>query len=417
MKTAGLIELPEVADDGFQALRRAARERFIEQGWPDRHVEEYKYTSLTRLARRTWQRPGKPGETGKLPEALGERMLWVDGFAQGASPDAALTLLRDCADAPPAGLADLLGQIAPPDDPIVSLNTALFNHGAWIDIPPGAVPGKPLEIVHALGAHAAPAETHARLALHLGENARLTLVERFAGDCDKGILSRVSEIVLDAGAQLLHVRINQAGTATQILGVSAVRAAEKANYRGLTLDLGAKLTREAYRIDLAEEAAATDLTGLAITEGRRHADSDVLITHGARRTLSNQDFRGILDGRSRSVYSGKVLVVKDAQKADSNQNSANLLLSPRAEADTRPQLEIYADDVKCDHGAATGAIDPDALFYLASRGIGADAARRMVAYGFAARSLEGVRDGALFKPLTTLLATHMQAPAEVQEWL
>ncbi|MDN5865553.1 MAG: Fe-S cluster assembly protein SufD [Gammaproteobacteria bacterium] len=318
---------------------------------------------------------------------------------------------------PGSGLAELLGQLAPQDDPVVALNTALFDHGAWLDLPAEAAPGEPLEIVHAIGAHDSPSETHARLAIHLGENARLTLVERFIGDCDDALLSRVAEMALDAGAELLHIRLNEAGDGSQLLGHTSVRVGERAQYRCLTLDLGAKLAREAFHIDLAEDAAATRLTGLALTDGRRHADSDVLVTHHATHTLSRQNFRGVLDGRSRSVYSGKVLVAPGAQKSDSSQNSANLLLSRKAEADTRPQLEIYADDVACDHGAATGAIDPDALFYLESRGIRADAARRMIAYGFAAHSLDAVRDNALFKPLTTLLADRMQAPEEVQEWL
>ncbi|MDN5874525.1 MAG: Fe-S cluster assembly protein SufD, partial [Sinobacteraceae bacterium] len=370
--------LPEVARDGFHALRHAARDSFMEQGWPNRRVEAYKYTSLVRFKEKTWQRPQAPGEVGELPQALGNRMLWVDGYTDGASPDAHLQLLRDCAAAPSSGLSTLLGQLAPWDDPVVALNTALFDHGAWLDLPAGAAPETPLEIVHAFGRHASPSETHARLAIHLGENARLTLVERFSGDCDDALLSRVAEIALDVGAELLHIRLNEAGDGSQILGHSSVRVGAGAHYRCLTLDLGGKLAREAFHVDLDGQSARTDLTGLALTDRQRHADSDVLIRHNATHTVSKQHFRGILDGRSRSVYSGKVLVAQGAQKSDSSQNSANLLLSRGAEADTRPQLEIYADDVSCDHGAATGAIDPDALFYLESRGIPADAARRMI---------------------------------------
>jgi Fe-S cluster assembly protein SufD len=422
MKAGSMVTLPEVARDGFHALRRQARERFIARGWPNRRVEAYKYTSLIRFADKRWRRPDKPGETGPLPEPLGERVLWVDGYTANAAPDERLRLLGDCADAPPTEITALLGRLAPQDDPVVALNTALFDHGAWLDLAPDTQPEKPqsekpLELVHAFGAHETPSETHSRLAIRLGANAGLTLIERFAGNASDSLLSRVAEIDLAPGAELLHVRINEAGEDVQILGHTSVRVAERANYRCLTLDLGAKLAREAFRIDLAGDGAQTHLDGLAVPSGERHADSDVLITHNATRTVSRQHFRGIVDERGRGVYSGKVRVAAGAQKSNSSQSSANLLLSRRAEADTRPQLEIYADDVVCNHGAATGAIDPDALFYLQSRGIQAEAARRMIAWGFAVRSLAALADHPIKKSLVALLAAHMKAPVEVQEWL
>ncbi len=417
MKDSVAVTLPEVVQDGFHGLRRAARERFIERGWPNRRVEAYKYTSLVRLADKTWQRPDKPGKLEALPEALGKRLVWVDGYPDDASPDPQLKLLRDNAESPDADLAALLGQLAPSDDPVVALNTALFDHGAWLDLPADAAPSEPLEIVHAFGEHETPSETHSRLALRLGANARLTLIERFVGNCEGALLSRVAEIDLAPGAELLHIRVNEAGEAVQILGHSSVRAEEKANYRCLTLDLGAKLAREAWQINLVGDGAETHLDGLALPDGKRHADSDVLVTHSGTHTVSRQNFRGIVDDRGRSVYSTKVLVAPGAQKSDSTQSSSNLLLSKKAEADTRPQLEIYADDVACDHGAATGAIDPDALFYLQSRGLSLDAARRLIAWGFAVHTLEALGESALRAPLTNLLARHMQAPGEVTEWL
>lgn len=417
MSTDTAATLPEVVRDGFHGLRREARERFMARGWPDRRVEAYKYTSLKRFADKSWTRPDQSGKIASLPEALGKRLLWVDGYADNGSPDENLKLLRHCAESPAGGLSQLLGRIAPEDDPVVALNTALFDHGAWIDIPADSAPDTPLELVHAFGEQEAPSETHSRLAIRLGARARLTLIERFTGESRGALLSRVSEIDMGAEAKLLHVRINEAGGTVQLLGHTSVNAGERADYRCLTLDLGSKLAREAFHVNLNGTAAATQLDGLALPDGKRHADSDVLVTHNATHTVSRQHFRGILDDRGRSVYSGKVLVAKDAQKSDSSQDASNLLLSRKAEADTRPQLEIYADDVACDHGAATGAIDKDALFYLQSRGISADAARRMIAWGFAAHSLGALGDHPLRKPLTALLATHMHAPGEVKEWL
>lgn len=251
----------------------------------------------------------------------------------------------------------------------------------------------------------------------MGRNSRLVLIERHLGGPADTLATRVAEIALAAGARLLHIRLNEAGGGTRLLGHTTVHAGQGASYHCLNLDLGAKLSRETFLVNLAGDDASATLSGLALLDGKRHADADVRVIHDALHTRSRQAFRGVLDGRSRSVYSGRVVVRPDAQKTDSGQESANLLLSPHAEADARPQLEIYADDVICNHGAATGAIDPDALFYLQSRGLDADAARRMIAYGFAARVLNGLDDADLRHRLSTLLASRMQAPREVLEWL
>ncbi len=418
MSDTAAIKLPEAASDGFQKIRRPARERFLSRGWPTRHNEAYKYTDLSALARREWPRPDQPGDAGTLPDALGTRMLWTDGFP--ATEPETLTWLRSlraCAAQPAGELTALLGQLAPEDDPVVALNTALFDHGAWIRLERDSKPEAPIELTYASGERDKAAATHVRLALDIENGARLTLIERYTGSDSDTLSTRVAEIALAEGAQLLHIRLNEAGTGTRILGHTSVRAAKNASYRLLNLDLGAKLSRESVQVDLACEGASAQLHGLALLDGKRHADADIRVMHSSGHTRSDQRFRSVLDGRSRSVYTGRVIVAEHAQKSDSAQQSANLLLSPQAEADTRPQLEIYADDVTCSHGAATGAIDPDALFYLQSRGLDADTARRMVAYGFAADILNTLEDANLQHDLAVLVADRMQAPPEVLEWL
>lgn len=416
--TAFASALPQAADDGFAALRREARDRFLSRGWPTRRDESYKYTDLSALERKPWPRAGKPSGALQLPAALGARSVWTDGYPAGDSGTGNVTSLQECAGSPPEALARLLGRLAPEDDPVVALNTALFDHGAWIELGDGESRDAPLELVHATGRERAEAAAcHGRLALRMGRDSRLVLIERHLGGDTDTLRTRVAEIALAAGARLLHIRLNEAGGGTRLLGHTTVRAGHGASYRCLNLDLGAKLSRETFVVNLVEDEASAALSGLALLDGKRHADADVRVVHDALRTRSRQAFRGVLDGRSRSVYSGRVVVRPGAQKTDSGQESANLLLSPRAEADARPQLEIYADDVVCNHGAATGAIDPDALFYLRSRGLDADAARRMVAYGFAARVLADLEDATLHRELSALLARHMQAPPEVLEWL
>lgn len=418
MSEAAVINLPETAHDGFDGMRRTAREQFLSRGWPTRHDEAYKYTDLSALARRDWPRAAAPATAVPLPDALGTRMLWTDGFpARASDMPSHVRSLRTCAQSPERELAALLGRLAPAEDPVVALNTALFDHGAWIRLPRDTTADSPIELTYATGERDAGAATHARLALELESHSRIVLVERHAGSDADTLSTRVAEIVLAEGAQLLHIRLNEAGAGTRLLGHTSVHLARNAGYRFLNLDLGARLSRESVQVDLAGEGASAVLHGLALLDGKRHADADIRVVHSSGHTSSDQRFRGVLDGRSRSVYTGRVVVAEYAQKSDSAQQSANLLLSPQAEVDTRPQLEIYADDVTCSHGAATGAVDPNALFYLQSRGIDSGMARRMVAYGFAADILNSLEGHALHHDLAMLIAGRMQAPREVLEWL
>lgn len=418
------LTLPQAPQDEFVTLRGAARERFLARGWPGRGDESYKYTPLSALAGQDWPSPPRaphPNGAPVLPPAIGKRTLWVDGClmtGEGGAP--VQTFDRDTP--APAGFDALLGRLAPADDPVVAINTALFDHGARIHLPDGAAPAAsvelpPVELLFASAPRDTAAATHARLVVELGRDSRLVLIERHAGAAAETLNSRVAEISLAVGAELLHIRLNQAGANTRLLAHTSVRAAAGAHYRCLNLDLGARLSRASFVVDLAGDDAGTALSGLALLGGKQHADADVRVVHDALRTRSRQNFRAVLDGRSRGVYTGRVLVCAGAQKTDSAQSSANLLLSPGAQADVRPQLEIYTDDVICNHGATTGALDPDALFYLESRGIGAEAARRMITFGFAIHSLALLDDAPLRKTVAVLLARHMQVPPEVLEWL
>ncbi|MGH8162128.1 MAG: Fe-S cluster assembly protein SufD [Gammaproteobacteria bacterium] len=409
------VTLPKVANDGFASLRGKAREAFERQGWPGRRHESYKYSALTRLGRKEWPRAEKAAVSSDLPAPLGTRLAWVNGYPVASPRLDWIKALKDCANPVPLELARLLGHVAPEADPVVALNTALFDHGAWIELADGAATEQPLELTWAADARAAGHAQHGRFALRLGAGSRLVLIERHVGGAGDALRSRVAEIALGEGARLFHIRINDADPGMNLLGYTAVEAQAGADYRCLTLDLGAKLARESYYVHLAGDRTNASLRGLAITDGSRHADSDVVVEHDALFTRSRQFFRGVVDDRSRSVYSGRVIVRPGAQKTNSLQESANLLLSSKAEADARPQLEIYADDVVCNHGAATGAIDEDALFYLQSRGVDATAARRMIAFGFARTVLEDVEDSALHQTLMRLLADDMQAPPEMSE--
>ena len=418
MSEVATLTLANGPNDAFEALRGPARAQFLSRGWPGRQDESYKYTPLTALERQEWPRAPRAASAPPLPAAIGARRLWVDGYlADGGDADAHIQPFERDTQAPATELTALLGKLAAAEDPVVALNTGLFDHGAWIHLPAGAAPASPVELAFATAERDSAAALHARLAIALERNSRLVVIERHAGAASETLSTRVAEISLAAGAQLLHIRLNEAGSETRLLGHTAVRVGEGAHYRCLSLDLGARLARESFAVELAGDDAGTTLSGLALLDGKRHADADVRVVHDALRTRSRQAFRGVIDDRGHSVYSGHVTVREGAQKTDSGQTSANLLLSSGAQADVRPWLEIYADDVICNHGATTGAIDPDALFYLESRGIGADAARRMIAFGFAVKLLASIDDAPLHKALAGVLAERMRAPQEVLEWL
>lgn len=418
MSAADTLTLPEAPNDAFEALRGTARAQFLSRGWPGRQDESYKYTPLTALERQAWPRAPRPASAPSLPPALGARRLWVDGYLfDSGDADAHVQPFERDTQAPATELTALLSKLAPAEDPVVALNTALFDHGAWIHLPAGAAPATPVELTFATADRDATAALHARIAIALERDSALVLIERHTGAEAQTLATRVAEISLAAGAQLLHIRLNEAGGKTRLLGHTAVRAEAGARYRCVSLDLGASLARESFTVELNGDEAETALSGLALLDGKRHADADVRVVHDALRTRSRQVFRGVIDDRGHSVYSGHVMVREGAQKTDSGQSSANLLLSPNAQADVRPWLEIYADDVICNHGATTGAIDPDALFYLESRGIGADAARRMIAFGFAVKLFACIDDAPLHKALAGILAERMRAPQEVLEWL
>ncbi len=415
------VKPPEAAAAGFPELRCQARACFREQGLPSRRIEAYKYSDLTFLAREKWvgESPASGLPPG-LPEPWGRRLLWLNGrFLDPGENAGEIQEIGAIATHPPAGLKALLGQLADPDDPLVNLNTMRFDHGGWIDLPAGARPEQPLELffTHVPGDH--PTAAHTRLALHLGANSRLVLIERHVG-ADQGpacLASLVAEIDLEPGAELVHLRLIQMGTQGRMLGRTEARVGAGACYRAFNYDAGTRLARHALRVRLVAPGAVTDLAGVQVLQGREQADNDVTVIHDAISTRSRQYFRGVLAGHSRGIYSGRIKVEPKAQKTDASQESAGLLLSRQAEADTRPQLEIYADDVICNHGASTGAIDPDSLFYLQSRGIDAASARRMIAYGFAARVFATLEIPALKSAVTHLIAGRLQAPEEIREWL
>ena len=247
---------------------------------------------------------------------------------------------------------------------------------------------------------------HVRNLIVLEAGAEALLVEHYRGMPDLPYWHNgVTEIVLGEGARLIHLKLTEESAAATHTGLAVVQQARDSRYHALSVSIGGRLARHDTWVNLNEPGAECQLDGLFIADARRHIDQHLHVEHAAPHTTSRQTWRGIAAGRGRGIFDARVVVQPGAQKADAQQSSRNLLLSPHAEIDVKPQLEIYADDVKCGHGATVGQLDTAQVFYLRSRGIDADAAYALLLRGFAEEALGMLKNTGLADWLEPHLAT------------
>jgi Fe-S cluster assembly protein SufD len=374
--------------DASVDARRAFAE-FLARGLPTTKQDAWKYTDLRRLALKQFQvaaptaTPSGPIEALLLPIKDCHRIVFVDGALQ---PDLALELTQGI---------DIVAAIATlprATDTTGSfelLNSALATHCVRIAIGSGAQLKRPVYIAWVWTDAARASMTHPRVVVTLSANTNATLIEQHIGAPDgANFANAVVEIQLGKHATLDHVRIQEDGATNFNIGSIHADVACAANYRNFQFIVGGSLSRTDISVRLSGVEAAAELYGLVFAQNSQHLDVRTCIEHLAPSTRSREDYRGIADQRGRVVFNGKVIVAKDAQKTDAAQSSRNLLLSPQAEIDTRPELEIYANDVKCAHGATVGQLDESALFYLRSRGLSHHQARGLLTHAFAAELVE-----------------------------
>jgi Fe-S cluster assembly protein SufD len=386
------------APAALAGLRAQGAADFDRLGLPTPRAERWKYTSLAPLESLEL----KPGGTDPLPAALleGADRIVLGGRIErsvGTLPDG--VHLGGIADAPAAARA-LLGTLASSEtEPLVALNAALAEDALVLFVPAGVALARPIELVVPTQSGAA---YYPRQLVVLEANASATIVERHEG-AGAGFVDLTAEIAIGAGARLRHWRVQAAGEARRIV-TSAVRVGRDASYRAFTLTLGGRLVRNQCDARIDGDGAEVELDAAYLIGGDSHVDTTTRVVHGAEHGTSRQTVKGVLDGHSRGVFQGKVLVEHGAQKTDGYQLSRALLLSRDAEVDVKPELEIYADDVKCSHGATTGRLDEDALFYLRARGIPADVARALLVEAFVAEAIERVDDETVRDALLALAA-------------
>jgi Fe-S cluster assembly protein SufD len=368
--------------------RRAGLAAFDAAGFPGRRDEDWKYTDLKLVTRRSFAVDGTaaftaPGIDGLDCPALvftNGRLSATYGLPEGA---AVLSLARALAADHPA-CRELLGKLADPArHRFAGLATALFADGVLLDLPADLVLDAPIRLVFLAGGVAEPALACPRVLIRAGANSRATVIEHYAPAGGEALSLAVTEISLAPGAYIEHYRLqDEAGEAFH-LGVLAARIDRDATLVSHNLSVGARIARLDLDVELAGPGARVDMNGLYVVRDRQHVDSHTRVDHAVPRTTSAELYRGVLAGKSRAVFNGKAIVHPGAAGTDASQSNANLLLSPHAEVDTKPELEIYADEVKCSHGATTGQLDAAALFYLRSRGLDEDTAKILLTFAFA----------------------------------
>jgi Fe-S cluster assembly protein SufD len=391
--------------DKVAALREHAFARFEAEGLPSRRVEEWKYTDLRALMRELRPLAGPPDAAAKqraleqsaiLVEA--RRIMLVDGsFVPELSDlerlEPGLTI-RSMAAALAEGdprLVSELGKVVPTPDLAVALNTAFMGDGVVIEVAPGVALARPIHLLF-VNAGPEPGAVFMRSFATVGRGARAMLVESHEGSSEFQV-NAAFELEIGDHAHVDHIKITRAGA----LHVSSLMAAvgAHARFNEFLFTIGGEVVRNQLFVRFTGEGTIAGIRGACLVKGRQHADTTLVAEHVAQACTSRQMFKSVLDEEARSVFQGKIIVRPHAQKTDAKMATHALLLSDTAEADNKPELEIFADDVQCGHGATAGDLDEDLLFYLKARGIPEKEAQSLLIQAFVGEAVEGIEHAGL----------------------
>ncbi|MCA3363908.1 MAG: Fe-S cluster assembly protein SufD [Roseomonas sp.] len=395
--------LPGARLPWLAALRADAAAHVAARGFPTRRVEAWKYTDLSPVAQAGFAEPltAVAGSLSLPKPRAAARAVFVDGRfrADLSALDGLGYRIGSVAQHLPE-LEGRLGALTPlAEHPMSALNTLMFEDGLVVDVPAGVDAGH-LELLSIAIDPGRPFAFHPRHVIRLAAGAKLTLLETAMGGGAQYLHNPVFEIDLAEGAVLTHGRAQQEGEGAFHLSMIHARISAEARYDTMAVSAGARLTRMEIHAALTGPKASCHMNSAQLAAGRAVVDTTTALDHAAPDCASRQTCKTVLAGQARGVFQGKILVRREAQKTDGYQMNQALLLSEEAEMDSKPQLEIYADDVKCSHGATIGALDADSLFYLRSRGVPADQARSMLVQAFLHEAFEGLADDMLREALT-----------------
>ena len=395
-----------------RALRANAWQQFERQGFPTLRQEEWRFTTVAPVGKTSFRRPAAV-DRARLAAAVEAfrlagtiELVFVDGRFDAALSATALPAGLTVTHGAEVAQADAwLGSVAGIDTrPFGALATALFEELAFVEVASGAVVEEPLHLLFYSTAQETPGASFPRTLICAGEHSQATVVESFAGDAGAVYLTcPVTEIVAEPSAVVDHYKFQRDSREAFHLSGLALATSRGASVSTHSFSLGGAIVRHDIQARLAGEGSEATLNGLYLVDGRQVCDTHMRVDHVAPHCNSHELYKGILDGRSRAVFNGRIFVHKGAQKTDAKQTNRNLLLSDDALVNTNPQLEIFADDVKCTHGSTVGQLDDDAIFYLRSRGIGAEAAKSLLTYAFASDLVERAKVPALARELREFL--------------
>jgi Fe-S cluster assembly protein SufD len=420
-----LRELPAHEPASLTALRRMAIERFATLGFPTLRQEAWRQTNVAAIAQGTFDRlpAGSPepavdlSRLDPLAEGAAARLVFVNGRLStrlstlSGLPDGVVVAgLAEALQAGPQALEPWLAQFARFDDqPFVALNTAFLTDGAVIRVPRGVAVERPIHVLYFTTSEASnehPLAIFPRNLFVAGENSQVTIVETYAGE-GPYFTCPVTELVAGPGSVVDHYKLQMESREAFHIATFQVQGERSCAPSSHSISIGGALVRNDVNAVLDGEGIDCILNGLYLGEGRQVIDNHMRVEHAKPHCASHELYKGVLDGSSRAVFNGLIHVHPGAQKTDAKQSNRNLLLSSHAVANSNPQLEIFADDVRCTHGSTVGQLDEDAIFYLRSRGIGQEAARSLLTYAFASDVVERIKVAPVRKDLEELLFSRL----------
>ncbi len=416
----------------LQAIRNEGIARFAETGFPTLKDEDWRFTNVAPIARMPFHPVFEAVNHGLGAEFVGglvfgqltgSKLVFVDGhyapelssadklMATGAR---LLSLAEACREGLPVLEKALARHVQAGGNPFAALNAAFFTDGALVHVPAGITVPEPVQILHIASAARPNATANVRHLVVAEEGSQVTVLETWvSANGGTRLTNAVVELVVGDNAIVEHCRFQDESESAFHVSTLQADLGRACRFTTHSLVLGAKLTRNNIRAVLGGEGVACILNGLYLTKDDQLADHHMVVEHAKPHCESHEYFNGILDGRSRGVFHGRILVHQDAQKTDAKQTNKNLLLSDDAGANTKPQLEIYADDVKCTHGATIGQLNDESVFYLRARGIGKEMARRMLMHAFAGEIIERVQHEAIRETLDKLVWDRLELNRQI----
>lgn len=386
--------LQKTESNAFDAVREKATSLIVEKGLPGKKSEEYKYTNLSRLLGKNFANfeGNKQADLevlkSKVPTLSTIQFVFVNGNL--SEELSSYTLPKGVEVREITANADSVNENT---DEFALLNTSNLKDGTSITFTKGALVKIPIVIVHITDSSKNQAASHPRLLIKAEENAQATVVELFLGNGDAtSFTNAVTEIQCEGHSLLTYIKVGNENDNQLHVGNTQVDVAGNAVFNALTANFGGQMVRNNLRIALHESYSEAHLFGLYMSDEKEHIDNHTVVDHQMPNCDSNELYKGIMNGGSTGVFNGKIYVQQDAQKTNAFQSNKNILLSDNAAINTKPQLEIWADDVKCSHGCTTGKLDKEQLFYLKSRGIDDQSAKTLLITAFANEILEQIKD-------------------------